>query len=368
MKQYSIKSGDRVVIKVGTSLITEGPRPRKKFISELARQISVLRESGIKVSLVSSGAVGTGMGILGIDKRPSVIQEHQAVASIGQAKLMEIYRQLFDTYDIMIAQILLTRDDLSDRRRHLNAKNTIEKLFSWNVLPIINENDTVVVEELKFGDNDNLAALVSLLIDADFLIILTDVDGFYDKDGKIISLVDEITDEMKKIAKNTDTEISRGGMNSKLLACEIAIESGISAIIANGNEKEILIKILNNEKVGTLFKTKDTRVSGRKRWIAYHMKKKGSLVIDDGAAVALKEKGKSLLPSGITEVNGRFERGDAVEIIDKNKNVLGAGIVQYDFAEVNEIKGAQSKDIEKRLGYTFGSEVIHRDDMVISGE
>lgn len=305
------------------------------------------------------------MGLLGMTSRPATIQDKQAVASVGQARLMEIYRKAFRKHGVQIGQILLTRDDLSHRRRHLNARNTIEKLLALNVVPVINENDSVVVDELMFGDNDRLAAKVGLLANADLVILVTDVDGLLNPKGEVVREVSEITDEIKSWAGSAGSKVGLGGMVSKLYAMQRIIEAGVSGLIISGHRRQFLSRLFHGVDAGTCFKATRPRVSSRRRWIGYHLRKKGKLIVDEGCRRALVESGRSLLPSGIVGVEGRFERGAAVEILDEKGQLLGHGITEYQSEDIEKIKGRQTREISGVLGYSFGSEVIHRNDMTI---
>ncbi|MDI9400532.1 MAG: glutamate 5-kinase [Limisphaerales bacterium] len=347
----------RIVIKLGTGVITnQSKQPDLPLMTHLARQVSDLRALGKEVIIVTSGAVGAGRGVLGFEKRPKALAQLQACAAVGQSRLMAIYEKLFSIYDLNIAQVLLTHDDLEDHSRYLNARNTLTSLLEHHIIPIINENDTVSVEELRFGDNDRLSALVSALLSADLLILLTTVDGLLQNFGtseqKVISTVPEIDDSLHLLASGTSNDVAVGGMKTKILAAEVATRSGIPMIIANGREKDILLSLMEGKEIGTLFVPDEGRLPGRKRWIAFFNHPKGSLVVDKGAEEALIRKGKSLLFPGIQSVHGCFEEGDVVSISDTNNREFARGIVEVSSQELisNEIPE---------------DEVIHRNNMVI---
>lgn len=357
-----------VVVKVGTSVLASKTHPlERQSIRDVAGQICALLDRGIKVVLVSSGAIGAGMNLLGLKVRPKTLEKLQAAAAIGQSQLMKAYEEDFKSHGKIVAQVLLTREDLEDRKRYLNAKNTIFTILDYGAIPIINENDTVSVEEIKFGDNDTLASLVTNLIGGDLLIILSDVDGLHRQNGKgeIIDVVKEITGEIEKLASGTTKEASIGGMVTKIKSARVVTDSGIPLIIANGKTDDILIKIIDGKRVGTLFIPKLNKMTAKKRWIAFSTRPKGSAVVDTGAKLALAEKEKSLLSSGIISVEGKFEASDIISIKDEKGREFARGLVNYSSEEVKKIKGANSKEIEKILGYKYYDEVIHRDNLVI---
>ncbi len=367
-----IKSAKRVVVKVGSSILTDedGSISRERILHIVEDIVSLVRDKR-EVTLVSSGAVAAGRGRLRILPEEELIPSKQALAAVGQGLLMSIYNDIFSIYNIPVAQILLAPEDISHRKKYLNAKNTFKYLFSWGVVPIVNENDTVAVSEIKFGDNDTLSALVSSLIDADLLILLSDVDGLYNKnpskykDAKLIPQVDEITEEIEALAGDKGTDRAVGGMKTKIKAAKVAVMAGIDMIIANGFKRGILRKILNGEEVGTLFLGRREGLHSRKKWIISSMSK-GVIVIDDGAKKALLENGKSLLPSGIIKTIGKFESGDIVEIRDTEGNTIGKGISYYSSFEIEKIMGKHTSLIEEILGYKYYNEIIDRDNLVIT--
>ncbi|MBI5206155.1 MAG: glutamate 5-kinase [Candidatus Firestonebacteria bacterium] len=364
---------NRIVIKLGTSLlITKDIKPNLDYFNKLANDISQIRNAGIEVILVTSGAIGVGMGKLNMKARPRTIPGKQAVAAVGQGSLMHLYETVFSEYNIQVAQILLTREDVENRIRYLNARNTLLTLLDLKVLPIINENDTVAVEEIKFGENDNLAALITNLIEADFLIILSDTDGLCTKDPRtnkdavVIPIVKKITPEIEKLAGGAGTCVSTGGMYTKILAGKKVTSSGNTMIIANGRKQNILTDIvLNNKSHGTLFLPSQDKMDSRKKWIAFTLSPQGKIKVDKGAEEALVLKGKSLLPSGIKEIEGKFNIGDAITIINIEGKEIAKGLVNYNYEELKAIRGAKTKDIESLLGYKYFDEVVHRDNMVL---
>lgn len=370
IKDY-LKTIKRIVLKIGTkSLINkETELLDENKVLKLVKDIAYLLEQKKEVVLVSSGAIITGAGILGLKRRPVSIPEKQAVASVGQIGLMQVYKKCFARLGIEIGQILLTEDDLKNRERYLNARNTFITLIeNFRVVPVVNENDVVGIEEIVFGDNDVLSALVANLVDADLLVILSDIKGFFlYKDQKRIFLkeVKKITYEIERCAGATEDKFGTGGMRSKIKAAKISTHSGIPVIITNSDEKEVLKRIINGEIIGTFFHPSEKGLSQRKRWIAYSVAPRGKIVIDVGAKKALTERGKSLLPSGIIKLEGEFKPGDPVDIIDENDNIIGRGLVNYDSSIVNQIKGKKSEYIKNVVSEKYYPEVIHRDNLVI---
>lgn len=362
----------RVVVKIGSNILTDrAGRVNHRRISSLAKEISELTEQGFEIVMVSSGAIASGLRKLGLRTKPKEIRKKQATAAVGQPLLMWTYEKYFYQHKKHIAQILLTRDDLSDRDRYINAKNTIITLLEMGVVPIINENDTVATDEIKFGDNDQLAALVSGLIEANCLIILSDVEGLYTEDPKknpdaqMIKHVKEFTKELEEIAKPTSTGFGTGGMYSKVLAAKKATSFGVAVHIVSGRKGGNIRAVLEGKRVGTFFEPLKEKVRSRKGWIAYATRAKGNLYIDDGAVRALLKNGKSLLPSGIKKVEGDFDVGDAVYCIDERGQKVAKGIVNYSSCEIKLIRGKKSSDIEPILGYKYSDEVIHRDNLVL---
>jgi glutamate 5-kinase len=357
----------RLVVKVGTSSITSlDTKLDLGKIGNLVKDLIQVKSSGREVVLVTSGAIATGMGKLGWKKRPDTIPGKQAAAAVGQTHLMRIYELVFNEYDQLVAQILLTQDDINDRKRYINASNTISTLLQANVIPIVNENDTVAVDEIKVGDNDTLSAHLINLIKADLLIILSDVDGFYDGTGKVIDVISAITPEIKAMAGGEGSATSTGGMITKLKAAEIVTGAGELMVIANSQTPNIVSKIIEGEDVGTVFLPKGNRLPSKKRWIA-STHSRGTIKVDSGAKDALIKHGRSLLPSGIIEVTGDFEFGDAVRCVDEENAEFAKGLANYSSVEVNLIKGKKTNEIESILGQIYYDEVIHRDNLVILG-
>ena len=364
----------RLVVKVGSNVLTEDHGLNLKAIRSISRQICRLIDSGLEVILISSGAMASGVKKIGLDKRPDEIPKRQAIAAVGQAGLIMEYEKAFARYHKKVAQILLTGDDLNNRRRYLNARNTLCMLLSWQVVPIINENDTVMIEEIQFGDNDNLAAMITLLMDADILVNLTDIDGLYTKnprkypDAELIPLVSTIRENIVKVAGDIPGPLGTGGMLSKINAARKVTASGIPMVIANGDKPDILIKLFSGKEIGTFFVSKKKKLKSRKCWIAFTLKPKGAIRIDDGAALAILNRGKSLLPSGIVHVEGEFNVGAPVEFKNGDNETLGTGLVNYSSADIRKIMGFKSSQIKKILGHKPYDDVIHRDNLAITSE
>ena len=359
-----ISNTKRIVIKLGTAILTGRDNLLDKpQIKQLALQISSLLKQNFEIILVSSGAIAAGMGLLKMKSRPSLLPLLQATAAVGQSQLMQVYDSFFKLKGYMTAQILLTAEDLNNRERYLNARNTISTLLKHGVVPVINENDTVSAEEIKFGDNDTLASLVAALVDADLLIILSDIDGL--KKGKtILDLVDQVTPEIENEARGSSGP-GVGGMRTKLRAAKTVTKSGIPMVIANGRTKEALLKIVAGQKIGTVFLPVKDKMAARKRWIAYSALSRGEIKIDPGAKQALTEKGRSLLAGGIMGATGSFKTGDIVKILDSRGQEFARGIANYSKDEVLKIKGVKTSEIKSILGYKYYDEVIHRNNLVI---
>lgn len=352
-----------VVIKVGTStLIDEENRIDDDYIAELAEDIAELRKKDIEVILVTSGAIRTGLSHLGLSDSFS-LPFIQALAAIGQGILMRIYESAFSRYNITIGQVLLTHDDLASRDRYLNARNTLFALLQLKSIPVINENDTVATEEIRFGDNDILAAMVSATVSADILLLLSDVEGLLDEEGRLISRVDTISPEILALAGPAG-RWGRGGMKSKIEAARIATSAGVDVVIANGREEDIIQKIvLRNEPIGTFFPA-SRRMQAKKQWLTFISRPKGKVIVNEGARKAIVEEGKSLLPVGIEEVQGTFKRGDVIRVICNGKE-FARGLSNYDSDELRLIRGHHSSEIEKILNYKGYEEVIHRDNLAL---
>lgn len=363
----------RIVVKLGTSTLTAGTNhlspPR---LVELARQISHLHETGKELLIVSSGAIAAGRERLDFPQLPKELPTKQMLAAIGQPRLMALYEQIFGLYGITVAQVLLTRADLENRRRYLNSRNTLNALLAQRTIPIINENDTVATEEIRVGDNDNLSALVANLIEADLLIMLTDQPGLFtadprhSQDAQFIHEVTgpEIPDEVWQAAGGSSDGLGTGGMFTKLQAADLARRSGTEVIIARGGEPDIIPRLVQGQGIATRFSPVATHVEGRKRYILAGHSVVGKLSVDDGAAQAL-QRGSSLLPVGILKVEGRFERGDTVRVINTQGREIARGLTNYSSPELERIQGCQSDSIESILGYVYGEEVIHRNNMVL---
>jgi glutamate 5-kinase len=352
-----LKNVSRIVVKLGTGVLTDS---RKQIdpaqLEQIVAQVAALRKAGKEVVVVTSGAVGAGMGALGFDTRPADLAEKQACAAVGQSRLMSTYEKLFAKHDLVVAQVLLTHDDLEHHERHLNARNTLVTLLGHGVVPIINENDAVSFTEIKVGDNDTLSALVASLLPADLLVILTTVDGVIENFGqpnaKVISTIGQIDADLEKIAGGTTSETAVGGMATKIQAAKIVVRSGIPLVIASGRKQNALAAILSGADEGTLFVAQEGKLRGRKRWIAFFHHPKGTLIVDDGAKRALREAGKSLLPPGVARCEGDFASGDVVRICDVNGTEFARGIARFGSAAIRE------KNLPKE-------ELVHRDDLVI---
>lgn len=368
----TLKSAETVVVKVGSRTLTHATgKLNLRTMEKMVRELADLSNQGHNVVLVSSGAVAAGIGKLGLVEKPQTMPEKQALAAIGQGLLIQMYEKLFVEYGLVVAQVLLTRDDFNDRKRYLNSRNALQMLLKFRAIPIINENDTVAVEEIEFGDNDSLSALVASILAADLLVILTDIDGLYsanpkiDPNAKLISMVEQVTPEIRKLAGNTCEALATGGMVTKLIAAEVATNSGIPMVIANGKEPNVLQRILDGEEVGTLFCAREKCLESRKRWIAYGQASHGRLIVDGGARKALLEDGKSLLPSGILEVLGQFDQGEMVAIEDQCGQELARGLVNYVADDLRKIKGLRTDKAAEVLLRVCG-EAVHRNNMVVS--
>jgi glutamate 5-kinase len=365
-------ANQRVVIKVGSSLVTKGGAGVDgQSIRAWAAQIAELTSQGCQVVLVSSGAIAEGMKRLNWTKRPREIYALQAAAAVGQMGLVHAYEVGFAEYGLLCAQVLLTHADLADRERYLNARSTLYSLLNHQVVPVINENDTVVTDEIRFGDNDTLGALVTNLVEADTLIILTDQVGLYDSDPRTNPHAQFIHEEsagnplLERMAGGAGSSVGTGGMITKILAAKRAARSGANTVIASGHEPNILVRLMNGESVGTYLKSSLSPLAARKQWMADHLKLKGGLLLDAGAANALCKKKGSLLPVGVTGCQGHFQRGDVVACLTPEGIEIARGLVNYSFAEVKKIAGQPSSAIESILGYLDEPELIHRDNMVI---
>jgi glutamate 5-kinase len=363
----------RIVIKVGSAVLTSSEQGLdQNRIERLASDISSIMAQGREVVMVSSGAIAAGLSKLGLKKTKGMpLSLKQAAAAVGQSSLMWMYEKTFDTHGKKVAQVLLTREDLSNRARFLNARNTLQTLLDHGVIPIINENDTVSVDEIKFGDNDNLSSMVVHLTDADLLIILSDIDGLYTADPKsdpsavLIPLVEKITAEVERFAGDSHTSVGTGGMCSKIMTAKKVGVFGAPMVIVNGKKNGVLQALFEGAEVGTLFLPKPDKQDSRKHWIAYTVCSNGRVMVDDGALEALMNKGKSLLPGGIVKVEGNFKVGDCITCVDRSDSAFARGLVKYSSVDLDRIKGLKTSQIESVLGHKDYDEVIHRDDLVI---
>ena len=373
MERAKIAEAKRVVVKVGTSTITySNGKINYEKIEKLARIMTDLQNQGKEMILVSSGAGAAGVGRLGLDAKPSTIPGKQACAAVGQGILMHIYERLFGEYGQVVAQVLLTKADMVNRHSYANARNALQEMISWGVIPIINENDVVAIDEFKIGDNDNLSALVASLADADLDILLSDIDGLYTAnpkthpEDKLVSVVEEVTPAIEATAGGVGSKNATGGMLTKLQAAKNAMSAGIALVIANGENLEVLRRIMKGEPVGTLFVPRENHLRFRNQWLAFGSKISGQLIVDDGLAKALRQKGScSILPVGITRVEGNFDSGDTVSVLDQEGHELARGMTNYSAEDLELIKGCKTGQIEEKIGYKHYDEVIHRDNLVV---
>jgi glutamate 5-kinase len=384
VRKEILKDIKRVVIKIGSSVISNRDKGRsqlecglsKDWVRHYARKIKVIRDKGYEVVLVSSGAIMAGRERLEFGRANLTVPEKQACASIGQSFLMHTYEKAFEKKNLMVAQILLSHDDLGNRKRYLNAKHTIEALLEKGVVPIINENDSVTVEEIKIGDNDSLSATVACLVDAQLLIILSDVNGLYDRDpslksksgvekAQLVSLVSKVNEDIERIAGKSNNRLTVGGMVTKILAAKKTMSFGIPTLVVNGLDEKVIESIFAGKEVGTLFWAGKDKIRDRKHWIAHTLKSAGTLTVDEGARKALIERGKSLLPVGVIKVKGDFEFGNALTLLDESGKEIGRGLVNYNSRDLGRIKGLKTSAVRKMMEDSFYEEVIHRDDLVI---
>jgi len=370
-QRAAARRAKRIVVKVGSSVLTEDGHVRARAFSDLARQVSALVDDGRQVVVVSSGAVALGSRTLGRERPGRSIPEKQAAAAVGQIDLVEIYRRRFARHGRRVGQVLVTRVGLDDRERYLNARNTLTTLLRMGVVPIVNENDTVATDEIRFGDNDNLSATVVNLVDADLLVLLTDVDGLHVEKpvpGRpkppLFDVVESIDERVLEAAGGSARAFGRGGMITKLEAARTAGSAGAATVVCNGRTRNVLLAVAEGEPVGTLF-APGARLRGRKHWLAHTARSRGRLVVDDGAARALREKGRSLLPAGIASVSGRFHVGEPVTCEDSRGRELARGLTAYSSAEIERIRGLSTREIVQVLGYSNGDAVIHRDHLVV---
>jgi len=371
-KKQILRRVRRVVVKIGSQILSSSTGIEESRLKGLVRDLAGLHDQGKEVVVVSSGAVAAGMSRLGRKERPRTIPEKQALAAVGQIKLMAVYERDFSRFDKSVAQVLLTHEDLANRQRYINAKHTFQVLLESSIIPIVNENDTVAVEEMKFGDNDHLSALVATLLGADLLIILSDVEGVYDRDpqtysdARLIPLIEDVKEIDETIFGESRSPFGTGGIVTKVSAAEKAAAAGIPTVITSGLVGGSIARVFDpKEEVGTLVLPEPNRLTTRKHWIAYNLKPAGELVVDLGAREALAQKKKSLLPSGLKEVRGTFGVGDCVRCVDLEGREFARGLINYSSQELNRIKGLHTSKIEKVLGYKAYDEVIHRDDLVL---
>ena len=365
----------RLVVKLGSNLLAGDEQSLNlDLMSKLVEQVAQLHRDGVEVIIVSSGAIASGRGILKQVSDQRGVHLRQVLASVGQGRLMQAYDRLFGTHDIIVAQALVSKNDLSDRLGYLHVRNTLSKLLELGVVPIVNENDVVSVDEIResqFGDNDNLSAMVANLIDADLLMILTDTEGLYtadphkDRNAQLISRVEAVDKRIEALAGGTRNPLGIGGMVTKVEAARMATASGVNLVIANGREKDVVLRLAVGEPLGTFFPSSTDRKESRKRWMLSGLNSKGAIMIDDGAVRALKEGGKSLLPAGVTGVEGNFRRGDVVNILGPAGVRIASGLTNYDAKDVTTIQGAKSNAIQELLGAEYGEEVVHRNNLVL---
>jgi len=367
-----IANAKRLVVKVGSSLVTNsGQGLDREALARWAKQIAELRHMGREAVLVSSGAIAEGMQRLAWKKRPHALHQLQAAAAIGQMGLIQVYESCFRQHGLLTSQILLTHEDLADRKRYLNARSTLRTLLGLGVIPVINENDTVAIDEIRFGDNDTLAAMVTNLIEADALVILTDQSGLYSRDPRrdpsatLVSEAQAGDPALEAMASGVGSHIARGGMLTKVLAAKRAARSGADTVIASGHEPDVLLRLARGERLGTQLIATRATMAARKQWLADHLQVRGRLTLDAGAIKALRVDGKSLLPIGVFEVSGMFERGEVVSCCDESKAEIARGLINYNAAETRRILRTPSTEIEARLGYVDEPELIHRDNLVL---
>lgn len=372
VRREVIQTAETVVVKVGTNALSRNDDTiDESVIANLARQIARIRQSGRQVVVVSSGAIGAGIGILRLDRRPRDLARLQAVAATGQARLIRAYDDALAKHGLLASQLLLTAEDFKSRRRYLNVRNTLSMLFEYGVVPVINENDTVSVDEIKFGDNDALAAMVTSLLPRPLLVILSVVDGLYDGDpndpaSRPIPLVVSWDEQILRMAQDTTSRRGTGGMKSKLEAVRSANAVGENVIIADGRHPDVLDRVLDGEEVGTLFLARDVALPAWKRWIGYTIRPKGSFRLDEGAKNAVRAGGKSLLPIGVVAVEGRFQAGEVVSLRDVSGNEFGRGLTNYDAIDAARIAGLRTDALAETLGRVSYQEIVHRDNLVVT--
>ncbi len=371
-KRYLLKKCKRIVVKIGSALLTDEQGLLKtRFMGKLAKEINLLRSQGREVILVSSGAIAAGLQVMKKPRRLATIPAKQAMAAIGQPRLMQAYSRAFGRQGLHVAQVLLTSEDIHHRERYAHARNALLEILKQKVIPIFNENDTVAVSEIKFGNNDILSAHITNLAEADALVILTDVDGLYthnprlNPQARLVGEVEKIDASIVAMASGHGNSLGTGGMTSKLKAAENVVGFGEEMIIANGRLPLVLPRIMTGEPIGTIFYPRGDKLAARKSWIAFALKARGSLQLDQGAWQAIKNQGRSLLPSGVKSVSGAFRQGDCVELKDQQGRVFARGLINYDAQAVQALLGAKTSEIEDRLGYKNSDELIHRNDLVV---
>lgn len=373
MPRSKLANARRIVVKIGSAVLTRphGGGLDRVVLECIAEEIASIRGQGREIAVVSSGAIALGMQELKLTRRPVAIPQRQALAALGQAQLMRAWRETLGRWDVLVAQVLLTHADLANRKRYLNARHAFAAILGFGAVPVVNENDTVAVEEIQFGDNDSLSAQVANLIEADLLVMLTVDEGLFDRDPRehadavLVRQVERVDEGVLRMAGQSTTSVGTGGMTTKIHAARAAARQGIPAVIASGKRRGILTAIIAGDDVGTLFLESQDRLSARKHWIGYTLKPVGALVVDRGAAAALQGNGKSLLPSGIVAVEGTFATGDLVNVRTADGEVFARGLTSYAASEVVLIKGCRTEQIEGILGYRSADEVIHRDDLVV---
>jgi len=374
MWRQRLKTVKRVLIKIGSNILTGVNGVREDIIAQLCKDIANVKNRGLDVIIVSSGAISSGLKKMNLGRRPNELSQLQALAAIGQGILMRIYEKEFDKWGIRIGQLLITKEDLGSRRRYLNIANTLFTLLHWKVIPIINENDTVAADEIKFGDNDNLAALITILSECQLLINLTNMDGLFErdpkefKDARLIPLVEKIDKTVLSYASKDLSLFGTGGMQSKLQAARKASLAGVPTVIANGNLEGVITKVLDGEEIGTLILPMAGRLSKKKHWLAFGSYPRGMVIVDEGAEQALLRNGKSLLPSGILALEGVFQKGDPVSIKNTKGEIIGIGIVNYSSSELEKVLGRSTMEIQSILGFRGEDEIIHRNNMVITAK
>lgn len=364
----------RIVVKAGTGVLTDGPESLDiSVMGSLVDQVAQLRHEGSEVILVSSGAVAAGRHSLDISREGRDIPSRQVLAAVGQSRLMRTYEELFSQHKIVVAQALLTWNDLSERQSYLNVRNTLMALLELGAVPVLNENDVVAVDEIGevFGDNDRLSALVANLVDADLLIVLTEVDGLYtadpnqDPNAELVQCVEKVDSSVEALASKNLNPEARGGMATKLQAAKLVTSAGATMVICNGRVKDVLLRLIEGDEIGTVFPPTASRMESRKRWMLSGLSNRGGIVVDRGAELALGKQNRSLLPAGIENIEGEFQRGDIVSIIGPQRNQVGCGIANYSSEDTTRIKGSSSGMIQDILGYYYGEEVVHRSNLVL---